>query len=505
MNNNESIKVPDIDNPIPSTADQNPGNGIQESDATQTSGNGIQGSDVPPSIARSSGINSNSQENLETSTWNALTNLQIGLQQGIAEAREKSESVIAEAREKSERIAEQVNRQAQFLKNLTVLFAVFFTYLQVRQIYVGNAGSQQASKFSAWEMVQNVQEVETSAGLAIALKTLVSTCEPLSGLNLSQKYLPEINLVFPKSNPTEQIISQIGDKVFQVQNQTNCNGDQDKRSLDLRGINFADAMLQEAVFINTNLTGAIFQSANLQGARFGGDSLDLQGVNFQRANLIDAKFCEQPEERNERELRCDELKKKNKANPSKANLSKANLRGADLRGADLSHTYLLNEARFGNTLYTEDTAFPKGFDPESYGLLRIGPESNLSSANLSNVDLSDTDLSAANLKGANLTGANLSGANLSNANLSGADLSSTDLSTTRFEQTLYTSETQFPDGFLPENHDLLPIAPDSVLGEVDLIGANLEGADLARVNYSGPHSPDRRQSRKGSQPSTKQN
>lgn len=491
MNHNESIKFPDVDNSSPSTAGQNPGNGIQESD-------------VPPSIPRSSGIKPNSQENLETSTWNALTNLQIGLQQGITEAREKSELVIAEAREKSEQIAEQVNKQAQFLKNLTVLFAIFFTYLQVRQIYVGNAGSQQASKFSAWEMVQNVQEVETSAGLAIALKTLVRTCEPLSGLNLSQKYLPEINLVFPKANPTEQIISQIGDKVFQVQNQTNCNGDQDERSLDLRGINFADAMLQEAVFTNTNLQGAIFQSANLQGARFGGDSLDLQGVNFQRANLIGAKFCEQPEEHNQRKLRCDELEKKNKANPSKANFSKANLRGADLRGTDLSHTYLLNEARFGNTLYTEATEFPKGFDPESYGLLRIGPESDLSDANLSHTNLSDADLRSANLNGANLTGANLSGADLSNANLSGADLSSTDLSTARFEQTLYTSETLFPEGFLPEDHDLLLIAPDSVLENADLRGANLEGADLVRVNFRGADSPDGRQSPKRSQPSTKQ-
>jgi len=247
-------------------------------------------------------------EELELDNRKMLASIQQYLQRGISEAREKSEVV-----------AKQVNKQAKVFKNLTVIFALFFTYLQVRQIYVGNASSQQASKFSAWEMVQNVQGIDTSAGLAIALTTLTKSCEPLSGLNLKEKYLPELEIAFPQQDPTAGLLARIGENLFRVPSQSNCKkktrvGDLPQH-LDLRGIHFEQANLQKASFSNTDLTGAVFQDAKLQEARFrstSGALLPLAATNFQRATLTDVDF-------------------------GQADLSQANFSGADLEGAVLKN------------------------------------------------------------------------------------------------------------------------------------------------------------------------
>ena len=355
------------------------------------------------------------EKSLEVENRKTLTTIASVLQRGASDSIEKSEGLVKQAK-----------KQARWLKNFTVVFAVFFTYLQVRQIYVDNAAGQRESKFSAWEMVHNVQEKDTSAGLAIALTTLAEKCEPLSGLNLSGKYLPEIELAFPSQGTQSKVLSFVGTSVFGVPRQSRCgeqdsnqdeqqNSDQGKRTtLDLRGINFKAAMLQQATFRGTDLTGAVFQEANLQEASFEGKpdtALSLSAANFQRANLLNASL-------------------------TNVDLQNANFSQANLRGANLSNTENLALAVFEDAVYTNATRFPTGFTPDNYQLLKIAPgenlaEANLGGANLSTADLSEASLEGANLSKANLTATNLANTNLTRANLTGAQLENTNLAGAR--------------------------------------------------------------------------
>lgn len=262
---------------------------------------------------------------LDTKPGNALSPIQQYLHQGMTEAIETSET-----------FAKHIEKQAKFIKILALLFATFSAYLQVRQIYVGNASSQQASKFSAWEMVQRVQgeEVTTSAGLAIALKTLANACEPLSGIDLTGKFLPSIKLAPPKPSATEKVLSLVGSYFFAVPSHRGCGEanltetqGNDSNTLDLRGINFKEAKLQHAQFTNTDLTGASFQEADLTGAAFRGAQPKLEEINFQKARLSEVNFSKA---------------NLNGANFSNALFSDANLGGANLSDADLSNTIILS-------------------------------------------------------------------------------------------------------------------------------------------------------------------
>jgi len=343
---------------------------------------------------------------------------------------------ISEVRERSEILAKQVNKQANFLKSLSVIFAVFFTYLQVRQIYVDNASGQRDSKFVAWSMVQQLTETETSAGLAISLQTLVSTCEPLSGINLSNKYLPSMEF-----SPTAQVVSNralwwIGSLLFGVPKQQDCTDRGNK--IDMRGTNFSGTKLQQARFIDVNLTGAQFQEADLTGATFEGEELQLEATNFQRAILIGASLS-------------GDLGKANLqgADLQKAKLNGVDLTGADLRGADLRSVDLAG-IRLDGALYTPATRFPEGFDPVQAGLLNIGAQSDLANANLQGYTLTEADLSGADLSGANLSGANLSGVNLTGANLAETNLQSTQQLTPAQVTVALNWETALYDGALCE-------------------------------------------------------
>lgn len=101
-----------------------------------------------------------------------------------------------------------------------------------------------------------------------------------------------------------------------------------------------------------------------------------------------------------------------------ANLVRANLMGVDLRRANLSGSNLAQAVLNGANLGHADLRY-----------------ANLSGADLSWADLTGADLSNADLSGANLVWANLSRARLDGANLTGAH---------------YNSQTQWPDGQVPE-------------------------------------------------------
>ncbi|HEX5376673.1 MAG TPA: pentapeptide repeat-containing protein [Solirubrobacterales bacterium] len=81
---------------------------------------------------------------------------------------------------------------------------------------------------------------------------------------------------------------------------------------------------------------------------------------------------------------------------------------------------------------------------------------DLSRASLLGVKMTRADLSRAKLNGASLVGTKLNGADLEIANLSGADLRASSLHrAASLKYAEYTAETQFPEGFDPEEHGMV--------------------------------------------------
>ena len=70
------------------------------------------------------------------------------------------------------------------------------------------------------------------------------------------------------------------------------------------------------------------------------------------------------------------------------------------------------------------------------------------------------DLSRADLRYADLSNAYLSFAYLSNADLSNADLRDANLYGAYVRDDKYNSETKFPEGFNPEEHDMIKVSDD---------------------------------------------
>lgn len=102
----------------------------------------------------------------------------------------------------------------------------------------------------------------------------------------------------------------------------------------LRGANLKKAEIYSGIFFMSDLS-----EANCEGTKFCGT--DLKGVNFTNANLRNAVF------------------------------GKNNLGGAaDICGADFTDA-ILDDAKFDETRYDKKTVFPKNFNPEKNGLIRI--------------------------------------------------------------------------------------------------------------------------------------
>ena len=103
--------------------------------------------------------------------------------------------------------------------------------------------------------------------------------------------------------------------------------------LNLSGVDFRGAYLEEVQFEKSQLDGVNLQNADLWGAELQNANLSkakLQNVNLWGANLQDANLLEA-------ELQNANL---SKANLQNANLSKAKLQNAILWGANLQHTNL---------------------------------------------------------------------------------------------------------------------------------------------------------------------
>ncbi len=174
----------------------------------------------------------------------------------------------------------------------------------------------------------------------------------------------------------------------------------DLSGADLRGAHLKEIDLREADLSGADLSGADLGGANLQGANLQGAVLivaDLSRADLGMANLSQTNLAE--------------------AVLTVTNLNEANLSCADLHGANLEGAELMGV--------------------------------NLGQANLREVILIVANLIEANLSDAILSGANLAGADLIEANLAGADLSRANLSGVNLRGARYTSQTKWPQRFVP--------------------------------------------------------
>ena len=168
-------------------------------------------------------------------------------------------------------------------------------------------------------------------------------------------------------------------------------------NLCLAGMNFHLSGVDEKArnWSGLNLSGVDFRVAYLEEVQFEKSRLD--GVNLQNADLWGAEL-------------------------QNANLSGANLQNADLWGAELQNAILrfaeLQNANLSNA------------NLQDANLL----EAELQDANLLEAELQNANLSKANLQNAILWGANLQHTNLSGAELQNADLRRCDLSWWQLEK-----------------------------------------------------------------------
>jgi len=188
---------------------------------------------------------------------------------------------------------------------LAIIVAVFF-YVWGYPGRKRQAENQQKAKhYQAWQVISAAQGKPGDLGRKIALQDLNRDGISLSGVDVSQAYLPQLDL--------------------QSANLWKAN---------LSKANLFGAKLSNAVLQFANLSGADVSEANLSGALL--TEANLSGANLSNTNLIEAGLFFA--ELSETKLRGANLSKANfhMANLSHSNLSHAYLSGADVSGVNFS-------------------------------------------------------------------------------------------------------------------------------------------------------------------------
>jgi uncharacterized protein YjbI with pentapeptide repeats len=185
---------------------------------------------------------------------------------------------------------------------------------------------------------------------------------PLLGIDLTQASLPEANLVgidLAKANMRKVNLS-CADLTSSFLGEANLES-ANLTDSKIAYANLPEAKLESALLQRANLKGAILEGAILRGA-------DLKDANLQAAKLQEAQL-------GIRSLPNGNSYKTNlegadlqKANLQRANLESANLEVVNLAGANLTGATLTG-ASFKNALYSKETKFPLGFDPEQQGMI----------------------------------------------------------------------------------------------------------------------------------------
>lgn len=112
--------------------------------------------------------------------------------------------------------------------------------------------------------------------------------------------------------------------------------------IEWEGAALFGAQLTGMCFKNAELYWGFLVEANLDGANF--ENADLRGANLRDASCIKTNF-------------------------RRANLGLDNLGGgSQLQGADLTGA-ILNRAKLEGAEYDDNTKFPKGFFPQSHGMI----------------------------------------------------------------------------------------------------------------------------------------
>jgi uncharacterized protein YjbI with pentapeptide repeats len=146
-------------------------------------------------------------------------------------------------------------------------------------------------------------------------------------------------------------------------------GHKDFSQMDLSGI-----ILHHSIFNNLCLNESDLTGANLE-------RITLSETSFEKARIERANL-------NRSELSHCDFKQASMRRSSLvgANLEHTDLMGVDFRDADLCHANLMNakiegvdfrnanleQARFSGAIYTKDTRFDDGFDPEAFGMICVG-------------------------------------------------------------------------------------------------------------------------------------
>lgn len=115
------------------------------------------------------------------------------------------------------------------------------------------------------------------------------------------------------------------------------------RDSDLSGMQLAYRNLSRADFSNSKLCDGSLQGSNLQDASF--EKADLSGVEFHEADL-------------------------RKANLRGAKLKRARFSSARLEGADFTDA-VFSDSGLSRATFDDNTKWPKGFEPEKYGAVKI--------------------------------------------------------------------------------------------------------------------------------------
>lgn len=271
------------------------------------------------------------------------------------------------------------------------------------------------------------------------------------------------------------------------------------RKSSLSGAYFRNADLENADLSFANLDGSDFRDANVSGTNF--KKAYLGNVDFRNTNLNDADLSgavytattQFPEnfvtDRSSLYFIAPGITLSN-GDLEEVSLTSGNLLGSRLNGMNLSKAQLgrinLSTSTLNKVFFKEASLSGANLS-DSKIVFSSFEEAFLSSADFENAYLKESSFVSAKLLGANfrdasLTNIDLSKANLSKSDLRGADLEDSTVVETSFKGALYSYKTKFPNGFSPEEHNMLLIDEGSNLSKAKLGGVNLLSANLQNAN-----------------------
>jgi len=183
--------------------------------------------------------------------------------------------------------------------------------MQVENLRQQLANQQKTKHYQAWQVINLAQGKPGSGGRMDALQDLNKDKISLSGVDVSQAYLPTVDLegaYLPKAN--------------------------------LSGSNLFASNLSHAVLQEADLSGADVSEANLSGAKL--SEVNLSGANLSHTNLFEAGLFDAnlfDADVHDANLARAKLVR---TNLSHANLFRANLNDANVSDANLSRAKLWN-------------------------------------------------------------------------------------------------------------------------------------------------------------------